>query len=41
MSAGRFITLEGIEGAGKSSVAKYVGDWLAGQGIAVRLTSRQ
>jgi dTMP kinase len=38
MSAGRFITLEGIEGAGKSSVAKYVGDWLAGQGIAVRLT---
>jgi dTMP kinase len=38
MSVGRFITLEGIEGAGKSSVAKYVGDWLAGQGIAVRLT---
>ena len=38
MSVGRFITLEGIEGAGKSTVAKYVGDWLAGQGIAVRLT---
>jgi dTMP kinase len=38
MSVGRFITLEGIEGAGKSSVAKYVADWLAGQGIAVRLT---
>ena len=38
MSVGRFITLEGIEGAGKSSVAEYVGDWLAGQGIAVRLT---
>ena len=38
MSVARFITLEGIEGAGKSSVAKYVGDWLAGQGIAVRLT---
>ena len=38
MSAGRFITLEGIEGAGKSTVAKYVGDWLAGQGIVVRLT---
>ena len=38
MSVGRFITLEGIEGAGKSSVAKYVGEWLAGQGIAVRLT---
>ena len=38
MSGARFITLEGIEGAGKSTVAKYVGDWLAGQGIAVRLT---
>ena len=38
MSGGRFITLEGIEGAGKSTVAKYVGEWLAGQGIAVRLT---
>jgi len=38
VSAARFITLEGIEGAGKSTVAKYVSDWLAGQGIAVRLT---
>jgi len=38
MSRGRFITLEGIEGAGKSTVAKYVSDWLAGHGIAVRLT---
>jgi dTMP kinase len=38
MSGARFITLEGIEGAGKSTVAKFVGDWLAGQGIAVRLT---
>jgi dTMP kinase len=38
VSVGRFITLEGIEGAGKSTVAKYVGDWLTGQGIAVRLT---
>jgi dTMP kinase len=38
VSAGRFITLEGIEGAGKSTVAKYAGDWLAGQGIAARLT---
>jgi dTMP kinase len=38
MSAGRFITLEGIEGAGKSTVAKYIGDWLTRQGIAVRLT---
>jgi len=38
VSVGRFITLEGIEGAGKSTVAKYVADWLTGQGIAVRLT---
>ncbi len=38
MSAGRFITLEGIEGAGKSTIAQYVGDWLNGQGVAVRLT---
>ena len=38
MSVGRFITLEGIEGAGKSTVAQYVSDWLSGQGIAVRLT---
>ena len=38
MSTGKFITLEGIEGAGKSTVAKYVADWLTGQGIAVRLT---
>ena len=38
MSVGRFITLEGIAGAGKSTVAKYVADWLTGQGIAVRLT---
>jgi dTMP kinase len=38
MSPGRFITLEGIEGAGKSTIASYVGDWLIGQGIAVRLT---
>jgi len=38
MSASRFITLEGIEGAGKSTVAKYVGAWLARQGIPTRLT---
>jgi dTMP kinase len=38
MSPGRFITLEGIEGAGKSTVAKYVSDWLREQGIAARLT---
>lgn len=38
MTAGRFLTLEGIEGAGKSTIAKYVAEWAASQGIAVRLT---
>jgi dTMP kinase len=38
VSRGRFITLEGIEGAGKSTVASYVAEFLAGQGITVRLT---
>jgi dTMP kinase len=34
----RFITLEGIEGAGKSTVAKFVLGWLAQHEIAGRLT---
>ena len=38
MSAGRFITLEGIEGAGKSTIARYIVDWLTERGIPVRLT---
>ncbi len=38
MSAGRFITLEGIEGAGKSTVARYAQQWLGARGIRVRLT---
>jgi dTMP kinase len=38
VSAGRFITLEGIEGAGKSTIARYVVDWLTERGISVRLT---
>jgi dTMP kinase len=38
VSAARFITLEGIEGAGKSTIAKYVVGWLTDHGIEVRLT---
>ena len=38
MTAGRLITLEGIEGAGKSTVARLVCNWLRARGLAVRLT---
>jgi dTMP kinase len=38
VTAGRFLTLEGVEGAGKSTIAKYVAEWATRQGIAVRLT---
>lgn len=38
MSRGRFITLEGIEGAGKSTVAKFAVAWLGRHNVAVRLT---
>jgi dTMP kinase len=38
MSPGRFITLEGIEGAGKSTVARTLGVELERRGIAVLLT---
>ncbi|HVN45407.1 MAG TPA: dTMP kinase [Steroidobacteraceae bacterium] len=35
---GRFITLEGIEGAGKSTIAQYIARWLSGEGVSVLLT---
>lgn len=38
MSRGRFITLEGIEGAGKSTVAQRVAGWLARRALPARLT---
>jgi dTMP kinase len=38
MKPGRFITLEGIEGAGKSTVAKFARDFLQERGITVCLT---
>lgn len=36
--AGRLITLEGIEGAGKSTLARWVCEWLQGRALRVRLT---
>ncbi|MGH8227288.1 MAG: dTMP kinase [Steroidobacteraceae bacterium] len=38
MSRGRFITLEGIEGAGKSTVARFARDWLGARGVRAVLT---
>ncbi len=38
VSGARFLTLEGIEGAGKSTVARFVEEWLRARGLGVRLT---
>jgi dTMP kinase len=38
VSRGRFVTLEGIEGAGKSTVARFVGGWLQRAGHTVCAT---
>lgn len=38
MTRGRFITLEGIEGAGKTTIAQLVRGWLQGRGVTTCLT---
>ena len=38
MMRGRFITLEGIDGAGKSSHVRWIARFLRGRGIRVRVT---
>ena len=38
MTRGRFITLEGIDGAGKSSHLRWIARFLRGRGIRVRVT---
>ena len=38
MTPGRFITLEGIEGAGKSTIARYIAEWLQAHNLPAVLT---
>jgi dTMP kinase len=38
MSPGLFLTLEGIEGAGKSTLAEFARTWLGRHGVVARLT---
>lgn len=38
MSRGRFVTLEGIEGAGKSTAAQFAREWLASRAIHACVT---
>ncbi len=38
MIRGRFVTLEGIEGAGKTTVARSLIGWLKDRGVDARVT---